>query len=107
MPAYIFASVEIIDPAAKYGLRVTALSPEIKAIQVYAPPERNVVAIEPQFNLADPYSKSWGKTDTGMVMLQPVAFCGVQCVCRDTQQLECDRQHVRIHRIGRRGRDHR
>src|SRR6202048_715620 len=67
------AMMEIIDPAAKYGLRVTALSPEIKAIQVYAPPDRNIVAMEPQFNLADPYSKVWGKTDTGMVMLQPGA----------------------------------
>jgi aldose 1-epimerase len=67
------AVMEIIDPAAKYGLRITALSPEIKAIQVYAPPERDMVAMEPQFNLADPYSKVWGKTDTGMVMLQPGA----------------------------------
>ncbi|HXM98160.1 MAG TPA: aldose 1-epimerase [Candidatus Dormibacteraeota bacterium] len=67
------AVMEIIDPPARYGLRVTALSPEIKAIQVYAPPNRNIVAMEPQFNLADPYSKVWGKTDTGMVMLQPGA----------------------------------
>lgn len=67
------AVMEIIDPAAKYGLRVTALSPEIKAIQVYAPPDRNIVAMEPQFNLADPYSKVWGKIDTGMVILQPGA----------------------------------
>jgi aldose 1-epimerase len=67
------AVMEIIDPAAKYGLRLTALSPEIKAIQVYAPPDRNIVAMEPQFNLADPYSKVWGKTDAGMVLLQPGA----------------------------------
>jgi len=63
--------VELIDPAAKYGLRVTSFSPEIKAVQVYSPVEKNFVAIEPQFNLADPYSKIWGKTDTGMVALQP------------------------------------
>lgn len=65
------AVMEIIDAAAKYGLRFTALSREIKAIQVYAPPDRNVVAMEPQFNLGDPYSKVWGKTDTGMVTLKP------------------------------------
>jgi galactose mutarotase-like enzyme len=62
---------EIIDPAAKYGLRLTTLSPRIKSIQVYAPPQKNFVAIEPQFNLPDPYNKNWGDTDTGMVLLQP------------------------------------
>jgi len=62
---------ELIDPAAKYGLRLTTLSPEIKSIQVYAPLGKNFVAIEPQFNLPDPYSKVWGQSDTGMVLLQP------------------------------------
>jgi len=59
------------DPAAKYGLRLITLSPEIKSIQVYAPTNKNFVAIEPQFNLPDPYSRSWGGTDTGMVLLKP------------------------------------
>lgn len=62
---------EIIDPAAKYGLRLISFSPKIKSIQVYAPPDKNFVAIEPQFNLPDPYNKNWGSTDTGMVLLQP------------------------------------
>ena len=77
---------EIVDPAAKYGLRLITLSPQIKSIQVYAPsapqsansgraggpgPQKNFVAIEPQFNLPDPYNKNWGTTDTGMVLLQP------------------------------------
>ena len=62
---------EIIDPAGKYGLRLTTFAPSIKSIQVYAPPNKNFVAIEPQFNLPDPYSKEWGNTDTGMVLLQP------------------------------------
>ena len=53
------AAVEITDPAAHYGLRVVALSPAIKAIQVYAPLGKNFVAVEPQFNLVDPYSKVW------------------------------------------------
>ena len=65
------AVVEIIDPAGKYGMRISALSAEIKAIQVYAPVDKNFVAVEPQFNLADPYGKEWGKTDTGMVTLKP------------------------------------
>jgi galactose mutarotase-like enzyme len=62
---------EIIDPAAKYGLRLITLSPQIKSIQVYAPTLKNFVAIEPQFNLPDPYSKVWGAANTGMVLLQP------------------------------------
>jgi galactose mutarotase-like enzyme len=62
---------EIIDPAAKCGLKLTTLAPGIKSIQVYAPPNKNFVALEPQFNLPDPYSKDWRNTDTGMVLLQP------------------------------------
>jgi galactose mutarotase-like enzyme len=64
--------IEISDPAARYGVRVTALCPQVKAIQIFAPPEKNYVAVEPQFNLADPYSPLWPPgTDTGMVMLAP------------------------------------
>jgi len=62
---------EIIDPAAKYGLRLITISPRIQSIQVYAPPQKNFVAIEPQFNLPDPYNKDWGNTVTGMVLLKP------------------------------------
>lgn len=66
------AVIEITDPAAKYGLRLTALSPQIKAIQVYAPPDKNYVVVEPQFNLADPFNTGiWGKRNTGMVFLPP------------------------------------
>ncbi len=61
---------EMIDPGAKYGLRLITLSPQIRSIQVYAPPDKNFVAIEPQFNLPDPYKK-WGDTNTGMVLLKP------------------------------------
>jgi galactose mutarotase-like enzyme len=68
------AVIEIVDPAAKYGVRIVGLSPEIKAIQVYAPPDKNFVAVEPQFNLADPYNKKiWGNTNTGMVTIAPGA----------------------------------
>jgi galactose mutarotase-like enzyme len=65
------ATVEVIDPAAHYGLKIEGLSPEIKAIQLYAPPEKSFVAIEHQYNLADPFGKEWGTTDTGMVTLKP------------------------------------
>jgi galactose mutarotase-like enzyme len=62
---------ELRDPAAKYGLRITAVSPEFQAIQVYSPPDKKFVAIEPQFNLGDPFGKEWKGKNTGMVTLKP------------------------------------
>lgn len=64
-------TAEIIFPEASYGLRVIATSPQIKAIQVYAPPDRNFFVIEPQFNWADPFGRQWGSEDTGMAILAP------------------------------------
>lgn len=63
---------EIVDPAASYGLRIVATSPEIRAIQVFAPPDKAFVALEPQLNWADPFGDPWGPdVDTGMVRLEP------------------------------------
>jgi galactose mutarotase-like enzyme len=67
------ATVEVIDPAAHYGIDVEGLSPEIKTIQMYAPPAKNFVAIEHQYNFADPFGKEWNGMDTGMVTLNPGA----------------------------------
>jgi aldose 1-epimerase len=64
-------TVNILDEAAKYGVRIQGLSPEIKTIQAYAPPNKNFVAVEHQFNFADPFGNEWGNMDTGMVTLQP------------------------------------
>lgn len=64
--------IRLIDPAAKYGLRLTALSPQVHAVQVYDPPDKQFVVIEPQFNLADPFNKKiWGNRNTGMDWLAP------------------------------------
>ena len=64
-------TVEVVDPAAHYGLKIEGLSKEISAIQMYAPPAKNFVAIEHQYNFADPFGKEWGSTDTHMVTLKP------------------------------------
>ena len=64
-------TVQLVDPAARYGVAIIGLSPEIKAIQVYAPPTQKFVAIEHQYNFGDPFGKEWGSTDTGMVTLKP------------------------------------
>jgi aldose 1-epimerase len=65
------AAVQVIDPAAHYGVNIEGVSPEIKTIQMYAPPSKSFVAIEHQYNFADPFGKEWGKMDTGMVTLKP------------------------------------
>jgi aldose 1-epimerase len=66
------AVAEVVDPEASYGLRVVATSRQVKAIQVYAPPQKKFVVLEPQFNWADPFGPQWGPdVDTGMAVLQP------------------------------------
>jgi aldose 1-epimerase len=65
------ATVQVLDPASHYGVDIVGLSPEIKTIQLYAPPTKQFVAIEHQFNFADPFGKEWGGMDTGMVTLKP------------------------------------
>ncbi len=63
---------EIIDPDASYGIRVIATSPAVTAVQVYAPLNKSFIALEPQFNWADPFGSEWGgEIDTGMVLLHP------------------------------------
>ena len=64
-------TARVIDPAAHYGINIEGLSPEIKTIQMYAPPNKNFVAIEHQYNFADPFGKEWNGMDTGMVTLKP------------------------------------
>jgi aldose 1-epimerase len=64
-------TVKVIDPAAHYGVDIVGISPEIKTIQMYAPPTMKFVAIEDQFNFADPFGKEWGAMNTGMVTLKP------------------------------------
>jgi galactose mutarotase-like enzyme len=72
------ATAEVSDPPASYGLRVVAVSPPVRAIQVYAPPDGDFVVVEPQFNWADPFGAQWRPSvDTGMALLAPgesVAF---------------------------------
>jgi aldose 1-epimerase len=63
---------ELRDPENDYGLRITAVTPTIKSIRVYAPLDGSFISIEPQFNYDDPLGKEWANNeDTGMVVLQP------------------------------------
>jgi galactose mutarotase-like enzyme len=65
------AVAQIIDPAAGLGLTVASSAAKVRAFQVYAPPDKAFVALEPQFNLADPFGPEWKGRDTGMVMVPP------------------------------------
>jgi aldose 1-epimerase len=64
-------TVQVVDLAAHYGINIEGLSPEIKTIQMFAPPAKNFVAIEHQYNFADPFGKQWVGMDNGMVTLKP------------------------------------
>jgi len=63
--------VTLADPASSYGVHILGLSPEIRTVQVYAPPTKQFTAIEEQFNFGDPFGKEWGSMNTGMVTLEP------------------------------------
>jgi aldose 1-epimerase len=63
---------ELRDPASNYGLRLTAMSSNIKAMRVNAPTGAAYVSIDPQFNYDDPFGREWANGEnTGMVVLQP------------------------------------
>jgi galactose mutarotase-like enzyme len=63
---------ELRDPKSNYGLRITIMSPAIKAIHVNAPASASFISIDPRFNHDDPFGHEWAKDeDTGMVVLQP------------------------------------
>ena len=63
---------EMRDPENGYGLRITAMTPTIKAFHVEAPLNDSFLSIDPQFNYDDPFGREWPKDeDTGMVILQP------------------------------------
>jgi galactose mutarotase-like enzyme len=64
------ATATLADPAAGLGVRVSASAPPVTAFQVFAPPDKPFVCIEPQSNLADPFGEVWDGWDTGMVVLQ-------------------------------------
>ncbi len=66
-----YAVAEIRDLGTNYGMRVTAMTPKIRAFQAYSPVDKSFVALEPQFNYGDPFGQQWHGQDTGMVTLQP------------------------------------
>jgi aldose 1-epimerase len=69
-----YTEIELHDAASRYLMRLTALSRHVNAVQVYSPPGRPFVAIEPQFNWTDPFSDVWpADVNTGIAVLAPDA----------------------------------
>jgi hypothetical protein len=63
------------------------LSPQIKAVQFYAPKDKPFVALEERYNFGDPFSNVWKGKDTGMVPMAPgesrhgVSGCNFSRLC--------------------------
>jgi aldose 1-epimerase len=65
------ATAVLIDPKVHFGVQISALSPQMRAIQVYSPLNKNFVAIEDQFHRNDPFGPEWNGRPTGMEELAP------------------------------------
>ena len=64
--------VELRDPKSNYGLRLTAMTPTIRAVRVESRPGSNAITVDPRFNYDDPFGREWSADeDTGMVVLEP------------------------------------
>jgi aldose 1-epimerase len=64
--------VELRDPAAGFGIRMTALTSSIKAIHVTAPADQKTISIDMQTSYDDAFGREWDKDEnTGLVVLQP------------------------------------
>lgn len=64
--------VELRDAAAGVGLRLTAMTPLIRAMAVSAPAGGQSITVRAQMNYDDPFSRVWSKDeDTGIVVLAP------------------------------------
>ena len=64
--------VELRDTDTGVGLRMTAMTPLIRAIAVEANAGDKVVTIRPQMNYDDPLSRVWTRDeDTGLLSLEP------------------------------------
>jgi hypothetical protein len=65
-------SEEMRDPAAGYGIRLTALSSSIQAMRVVSPSGSNYVSLGAQTNYDDPLGKEWDTGDKAAIaILQP------------------------------------
>ncbi len=63
-------AAELLNPEAGYGLRITAGSETIRAVEVRSPADAPYVVLGMQTNLDDPFGKEWPEGQ-GIATLQP------------------------------------
>lgn len=63
--------VELRDETSGFGIRVSAISPSIRAIRVASPSSSDYVSIGMQTNYDDPTGKQWSDTETPISNLLP------------------------------------
>jgi aldose 1-epimerase len=56
-------SAEVRDPGSEFGLRMTAVSDNIRELRVSSPSGANYVSLGTQTNFDDPLGKEWGGAD--------------------------------------------
>ena len=65
-------TLELRDPKSNYGLRMTMMTPSIRAIHIQSAGGSNSIVIDPQTNLPDPLGREWTSTDDpGITVLEP------------------------------------
>ncbi len=65
-------AVELLNFAAGYGIRMTAVSANLRELQLAAPAEGSYVSLGMQSNLDDPFGKEWNdRPGAGIATLQP------------------------------------
>jgi len=56
-------SAEVRDPGSEFGLRMTAVSDDIRELRVSSPSGANYISLGTQTNFDDPLGKEWGGAD--------------------------------------------
>ena len=64
-------SAELRDPAAGFGLRISAVSASIKELRVYAPSGEDFVGLGLQTNYDNPLAGTWPSDDQAIATLMP------------------------------------
>lgn len=60
-------SAEVRDPKSEFGLRLTAVSDNMRELRVTSPSGSNYVSLGMQSNLDDPFGKEWSGNDSASI----------------------------------------
>jgi len=65
-------AMELTLPFTDLGVRMTSLTPNIRALEVDSPADAKYLIVAPETNYPDPFGREWaGQGGSGMVVLQP------------------------------------